>query len=55
MTVELTLAEATAVYKAVEQHLAQLRLQARQDCYYEARILAMEIIQEKIEAAILRE
>ena len=53
MTITLTLAEATATYKAVEQQLAQLRQQAQADGYYEMRIAQMEQIQQKIEDAIL--
>ena len=53
MKVELTLAEATAVYKAVEQCAAQLRL--AKDGYAPMRIAALERIEQKIEEAILAE
>ena len=51
MKIDFTLAEATAIYKALEQKIAQLRLE--KDGYARMRAARLEQIEQKIEDAIL--
>ena len=53
MTITLTLAEATAIYKALEQKVALLRLDP--DGYARIQASQLEAIAQKIEDAILAE
>ena len=53
MTIEVTLAEATAIYKALEQKIAQLRPDP--DGYVRLQVARLERIEQKIEDAILAE
>lgn len=51
MKISLTLAEATAVYKALEQKIAQLRPDP--DGYVQQQVAFLQNIEQKIEDAIL--
>lgn len=53
MTITLTLAEATAVYKALEQKIALLRPDS--DGYIRQQVVRLQKIEQKIEDAILAE
>lgn len=51
MTINLTLAEATAIYKALEQKIAQMRPEP--DGYVQQQVAFLQNIEQKIEDAIL--